>query len=162
MWCSKLKLLSNKNLRFFATGLMWSTRKPADGRICFDICCDLMTKLLDIQSLTCKDSHLVHSYIPGFAHCPVFWSILNSWRRPSTTPRNISICLSCCVSINKVLFSHFYLQWTGQSSQTSKVLLVFYRSRLKTKGHCAFKIEAPKLWNCLPLDFRSVDNYYCK
>lgn len=36
-------------------------------------------------------------------------------------------------------------------------VLVILPSRLKTKGGCAFEAVAPKLWNCVPLDLRSVD-----
>ncbi len=48
---------------------------------------------------------------------------------------------------------------TASRSVTSpdQGLLVVPRSRLKTKGDCAFEVVAPKLWNSLPLDLKSVD-----
>ncbi len=41
---------------------------------------------------------------------------------------------------------------------SKQILLVVPRSRLKTKGDCAFEVVAPKLWNALPLNLRSVDS----
>ena len=47
---------------------------------------------------------------------------------------------------------------TSRSLRSSdQGLLVVPRSRLKTKGDCAFEVVAPKLWNSLPLNLRSVD-----
>lgn len=38
------------------------------------------------------------------------------------------------------------------------ILLVCYpRSRLETKGDCAFEVVAPELWKSLALDLRSAD-----
>ncbi len=41
---------------------------------------------------------------------------------------------------------------------SNQILLVVPRSRLKTKGDCAFEVVAPKLWKALPLELRSVDS----
>ena len=47
---------------------------------------------------------------------------------------------------------------TSKSLRSSdQGLLVIPPSRRKTKGDCAFEIVAPKRWNSLPLDLRSVD-----
>ena len=40
---------------------------------------------------------------------------------------------------------------------TDQKLLAVPKSRLKTYGDRAFSIAAPKLWNELPLDLRSLD-----
>ncbi len=40
---------------------------------------------------------------------------------------------------------------------SNQILLVVPRSRLKTKGDCAFEVVVPKLWNALPRELRSVD-----
>ncbi len=41
---------------------------------------------------------------------------------------------------------------------SNQILLVVPRSRLKTKGDCAFEVVDPKLWNALPRELRSVDS----
>ncbi|KAF7663211.1 hypothetical protein LDENG_00216990 [Lucifuga dentata] len=47
---------------------------------------------------------------------------------------------------------------TSRSLRSShQGLLSVPRSRLKTKGDCAFEVMVPKLWNSLPLDLRTVD-----
>ena len=40
---------------------------------------------------------------------------------------------------------------------TDQKLLAVPKSRLKTYGERAFSVAAPKLWNELPLDLRSLD-----
>ena len=40
---------------------------------------------------------------------------------------------------------------------TDQKLLAVPKSRLKTYGDRAFSVAAPKLWNELPLDLRSLD-----
>ena len=40
---------------------------------------------------------------------------------------------------------------------TDQKLLAFPKSRLKTYGDRAFSVAAPKLWNELPFDLRSLD-----
>ena len=46
---------------------------------------------------------------------------------------------------------------TLRSIATDQKLLAVPKSRLKTYGDKAFSVAAPKLWNELPLDLRSLD-----
>lgn len=41
-----------------------------------------------------------------------------------------------------------------------QAVLVDRQAKLKTKGDCIFEVVAPKLWNSLTLDLRSVDSVY--
>ena len=46
---------------------------------------------------------------------------------------------------------------TSRSLRSSGQGLLFVpRTRLKTKGDCAFEVVAPKLWNSLPLKLRTL------
>ncbi|KAF7654290.1 hypothetical protein LDENG_00071890, partial [Lucifuga dentata] len=47
---------------------------------------------------------------------------------------------------------------TSRSLRSSDQGLLFVpRSRLKTTGDCVFQVVAPKLWNSVPLEIRTVD-----
>ena len=46
---------------------------------------------------------------------------------------------------------------TLRSTATDQKLLAVPKSRFKTYGDKAFSVAAPKLWNELPLDLRSLD-----
>ncbi|KAF7668169.1 hypothetical protein LDENG_00027370, partial [Lucifuga dentata] len=47
---------------------------------------------------------------------------------------------------------------TGQTLRSSdEGLLAIPRSKLKTRGDCAFAVVAPRLWNSLPKDIRLVE-----
>ena len=56
--------------------------------------------------------------------------------------------------------SRNYLVIVRTLRSTDQKLLAVPKSRLKTYGDRAFSVAAPKLWNELPLDLRSLDTIY--
>ncbi|KAF7650932.1 hypothetical protein LDENG_00118730 [Lucifuga dentata] len=69
----------------------------------------------------------------------------------------ISSCLDYCNSLFTCM--NFYNLITRRTFRSSdQGLLSVPQSRLKTKGNRAFEVIAPKLWNSLPSNLRSLDS----